>query len=56
VKEHYGLFKKGDSRVVFAGRQEVVQRAYDCLKDCFYFTAGTAKAREDAFPYFIKQL
>lgn len=55
MKEQYAIFKEG-SQIVFAGQQEVVQRAYDCLKDCFYFAAGTAKARKDAFPYYIKQL
>jgi hypothetical protein len=56
MQEQYGIFKKGDSRPVFAGNQEVAQRAFESLKACFFFTAGTAKAREDVFPYSIKQL
>jgi hypothetical protein len=54
MKEQYAIFK--DGKIVFAGHQEVVQRAFCCLHDSFYFTAGSAKARTDAFPYTVSQL
>lgn len=54
MKEQYAIFKEG--QIVFAGHQEVVQRALCCLRDCFYFAAGTSKPREDAFPYRIEQI
>ena len=55
MKEQYAIFKEG-GQIVFAGTQEVVQRAARCLYDSFYFAAGTSKPREDAFPYYIKQI
>jgi hypothetical protein len=54
MKEQFAIFKEG--KIVFAGDQEVVQRALCCLRDCFYFAAGTSKARKDAFPYHIEQI
>jgi hypothetical protein len=50
----YGIFKYG--KVIFAGDKEVVERAYVCLRETFYFVAGTAKPRTDAFPYTVSQL
>lgn len=54
MKEQYAIFNQG--KIIFTGDQEVVLRAFYCLCDCFYFAAGTSKAREDAFPYCIKQI
>jgi hypothetical protein len=54
MKEQYAIFK--DNRIVFAGDKEVVERAYSCLHDSFYFAAGTSKPRTDAFPYSISQI
>ncbi len=50
----YGIFKYG--KMVFAGDQEVVERAYVCLRETFLFVAGNAKARTDSFPYTVSQL
>tara|TARA_R110000868_G_scaffold53164_1_gene167185 strand:+ start:118 stop:285 length:168 start_codon:yes stop_codon:yes gene_type:complete len=55
MKEQYAIFKEG-GQIVFAGQNEVVQRAFACLRESFYFTAGSGKAREDAFPYHIEQI
>jgi hypothetical protein len=50
----YGIFKYG--KVIFSGDKEVVERAYVCLRKTFFFVAGNAKARTDAFPYTVAQL
>lgn len=54
MKPQYGIFKQG--KIVFAGDHDVVERAFSCLHECFYFAAGTSKPRTDAFPYSISQI
>ena len=54
MTEQYAIFK--ESQIVFAGHREVVERAFSCLHDCFYFVAGSANPRRDAFPYRIEQI
>jgi hypothetical protein len=54
MKPQYGIFKEG--KIVFAGDQDVVERAFNVLHRSFYETAGTAKRRTDAFPYSVSQI
>ena len=50
----YGIFKYG--KIVFAGDKDVAERAFSCLRDTFYFVAGTASRRTDSFPYTLSQI
>lgn len=54
MQQNFAIIKEG--RIIFIGSEKVVQNAFNCLRDSFYFTAGTSKAREDAFPYRIEQI
>jgi hypothetical protein len=54
MQVQYAIFKEGQP--IFVGNEQVVRRAFHCLYDCFYFTAGTSKQRTDKFPYTLSEI